>query len=214
VRRGLARWFFLNADGKFGSDCAVRFFLTLAILLFLTPSARAEALPPTDPNSDLHLHIALDPNEQSGKASAALRVHASREVLWRVLTSCAEALEIVPGLKVCDVEESAPDESWQRIRQVMDYSWYVPRVNFEVRANYTKPSAISFEKIAGDRLRLRGSWSLQSDGDYTVAYYDLDFAPGFWVPRWFVRSALKRDLPVMLRALRAHAEAAQETSTK
>jgi hypothetical protein len=192
----------------------VRFILPLAMLWLAMPSAHAESLPATDPDGDLHLRIALDPNEQSGKASASLRVHASREILWRVLTSCAEALQIVPGLKVCDVEESAPDESWQRIRQVMDYSWYVPRVNFEVRANYTKPSAISFEKIAGDRLRLRGSWSLQSDGDYTVARYDLDFAPGFWVPRWFVRSALKRDLPVMLRALRAHAEAAQETSLK
>lgn len=204
----------MNAGRRIESDCAVRLILTLAILLCVMASGRAGAVPSADADSDLHLRISLDPNEQGGKASAALRVHASRDVLWRVLTSCAEALQIVPGLKVCDVEESAPDESWQRIRQVMDYSWYVPRVNFEVRANYTKPSAISFEKIAGDRLRLRGSWSLQSDGDYTVAYYDLDFAPGFWVPRWFVRSALKRDLPVMLRALRAHAEAAQETSAK
>lgn len=192
----------------------MRFILTLVALLFVMPCARAGALPAADSDGDLHLRIMLDPNEQGGKASAALRVHASREVLWSVLTSCAEALQIVPGLKVCDVEESAPDESWQRIRQVMDYSWYAPRVNFVVRANYTKPSAISFEKIAGDNLRLRGSWSLQSDGDYTVAYYDLDFAPGFWVPRWFVRSALKRDLPIMLRALRAHAEAAQETDAK
>jgi hypothetical protein len=188
----------------------VRFIFILAILLLATGSLRAETLPPADPDADLHLRIALDPNEQSGRASAALRIHASREVIWRVLTSCGEALQIVPGLKVCVVEESAADQSWQRIRQVMDYSWYIPRVNFEVRANYTKPSAISFEKVAGDRLRLRGTWSLQSEGDYTVAQYDVDFSPGFWVPRWFVRSALKRDLPVMLRALRAHAEAAQD----
>jgi len=196
------------------SDCSVRFIITLAMLLFVMSSVRAEAPPAADPDGELHLHIALDPNEQSGTASAALRVRASREVLWSVLTSCADALEIVPGLKACIVLESAPDASWQRIRQVMDYSWYVPRVNFEVRAEYAKPASISFEKVAGDRLRLRGSWSLESDGDYTVAHYNLDFAPGFWVPRWLVRSALKRDLPVMLRALRAHAEAAQEASAK
>ncbi len=63
--------------------------------------------------------------------------------------------------------------------------------------------------IAGDQMRLRGSWGLQSDGDYTVAHYVLEFAPGFWMPRWFVKAALKRDLPKMLRALRAHAEAAR-----
>jgi hypothetical protein len=192
----------------------VRFIITLAMLLLVMSSVHAEAAPAADPDRELHLNIALDPNEQSGKASAALRVHASREVLWSVLTSCAQALEIVPGLKLCVVQETAPDATWQRIRQVMDYSWYVPRVNFEVRADYTKPSAIVFEKVAGDHLRLRGSWSLESDGDYTVAHYTLDFAPGFWVPRWFVRSALKRDLPVMLRALRAHAEAAQEANAK
>ncbi len=208
----------MNAGGGIESDYRVRFIFIPAMLVFLLASIRVEAVPTatatTPADGDFHLRIALDQNEQGGKASAALRVHASREVLWRVLTSCTEALEIVPGLKSCVVEESAPDDSWQRIRQVMDYSWYVPRLNFEVRANYTKPSEISFQKIAGDRLRLRGSWSLQSDGDYTVAHYDLDFAPGFWVPRWFVRSALKRDLPVMLRALRAHAEAAQDAVGK
>jgi hypothetical protein len=158
---------------------------------------------------DYHLQIKLDPAEQGGEASASVRIHASREVLWRIHTSCAQAIEIVPGLKACDVLETAPDLSWQRIRQVMDYSWLIPRVSYEVKANYTKPSGIVFEKVAGDLMRLKGSWVLQSDGDFTVAQYDLDFVPGFWVPRWFVRSALKRDLPQMLRALRAHAEAAQ-----
>jgi hypothetical protein len=31
--------------------------------------------------------------------------------------------------------------------------------------------------------------------------------PGFWVPHWLVRIALRRDLPKMLRALRSRAEA-------
>jgi len=53
---------------------------------------------------------------------------------------------------------------------------------------------------------LKGSWYLQSDGDYTIAHYAVDLAPGFWVPHWIVRAALRRDLPKMLRALRARAE--------
>jgi len=35
-------------------------------------------------------------------------------------------------------------------------------------------------------------------------------APGFWVPRWLVRIALKHDLPRMLRTLRTRAESAAE----
>jgi hypothetical protein len=58
--------------------------------------------------------------------------------------------------------------------------------------------------------RLRGSWALQSDGDDTIAHYVVDLAPGFWVPRWIVRAALRRDLPKMLRALRARAEFVQQ----
>jgi hypothetical protein len=51
---------------------------------------------------------------------------------------------------------------------------------------------------------------LKGDGDDTIAHYAVDLAPGFWVPRWIVRAALKRDLPKMLRALRARAEAVQK----
>ena len=78
-----------------------------------------------------------------------------------------------------------------------------------MRATYEYPSRVSFERVAGDLRSLKGSWYLESDGDFTVAHYSLDLVPGFWVPRWLVRAALRRDLPKMLRALRARAESAQ-----
>jgi hypothetical protein len=65
---------------------------------------------------------------------------------------------------------------------------------------------VSIERISGDLRVLRGSWELQSDGDYTIAHYAVELAPGFWVPHWIVRAVLRRDLPKMLRALRARAE--------
>jgi hypothetical protein len=39
-----------------------------------------------------------------------------------------------------------------------------------------------------------------------VAHYTVSLSPGFWVPHWLVRAALKRDLPKMLRALKSRAE--------
>lgn len=184
----------------------------LLVMLAATPCAHAQEASPrntANPADEFALTITTDPSEASAIATASIRIHATEDALWDILTSCAEALQIVPGLKQCDVQETAPDQSWQRIRQVMEYSWFTPRMSYVVLASYNKPDGIAFEKIAGDQIRLRGSWHLQRDGDYTVARYVLEFAPGFWAPRWFVRAALKRDLPKMLRSLRAHAESAR-----
>jgi hypothetical protein len=157
-------------------------------------------------HGDIEVAVSLDAAEQSGSASASVRIHAHREVVWSLITSCTEALHLVPGLVACEVMETAPDRSWQRIRHVMDYSWYTPKLHYEIRASYDRPSRVSIERISGDLRILRGSWALQSDGEETVAHYAVDLAPGFWVPRWIVRAALRRDLPKMLRALRARAE--------
>jgi len=157
-------------------------------------------------HGDIEVAVSLDAAEQSGSASASVRIHARREVVWSLITSCTEALHLVPGLVACEVMETAPDRSWQRIRHVMDYSWYTPKLHYEIRASYDRPSRVSIERISGDLRVLRGSWALQSDGGETVAHYAVDLAPGFWVPRWIVRAALRRDLPKMLRALRTRAE--------
>jgi Polyketide cyclase / dehydrase and lipid transport len=159
-------------------------------------------------NTDIQVTVALDAAEQSGSANATVRIHSSRETVWALITSCPESVRMVPGLEVCDVLESAPDLSWQRIRHVMNYSWYVPKLTYVIRAVYDRPAKVTIEQISGDLRTLRGSWELTTDGSYTIAHYMVDLSPGFWVPHWIVRSALRKDLPKMLRALRARAESA------
>jgi hypothetical protein len=186
----------------------VRSTLCLFFLLFAANAVPASDLAQESAlHGDMEVAVSLDPGEQSGSASASVRIHASREVIWPLITSCAEALRLVPGLVACNVLETAPDGSWQRIRQVLDYSWFVPKLAYEIRASYYQPpSRVSIERVSGDLATLRGSWLLQSDGDYTIANYTIDLAPGFWVPQWLVRAALRHDLPKMVRALRARAE--------
>ena len=170
----------------------------IVFLLFAAYAAPASDLAQeSTQHGDIDVAVALDAGEQSGSASASVRIHARREVVWSLITSCAEAVRLVPGLKACDVMETAPDRTWQRIRHVMDYSWYAPKLTYEIRASYDEPSRVAIERISGDLARLRGSWVLQSDGDDTIAHYAVDLAPGFWVPRWLVRGALRRDLPKM-----------------
>jgi Polyketide cyclase / dehydrase and lipid transport len=189
----------------------VRTFYLIFFLLAggLAASPAAHTQEPAQ-NGDIDVAVSLDAAQQSGSANASVRIRAPREVVWALITSCAEALHLVPGLVSCDVVETAPDGSWQRIRHVLDYSWYVPKLTYEIHASYEPPARVSIERTSGDLRILRGSWSLQSDGDYTVAHYAVDLAPGFWVPHWLVRAALRRDLPKMLRALRARAEFLRE----
>ncbi|NNM61641.1 MAG: hypothetical protein HKM03_05680 [Steroidobacteraceae bacterium] len=151
---------------------------------------------------------------RGASAIATIRVRADRAVLWRLLTSCADALQIVPGLRVCEVRKAAANRSWQQIRQVVDYSWYLPRVSYVVKASYRPPSRIAFHQIAGDFSVLRGSWVLRRDGAATVARYRFEVVPAFWIPGWIVRAQLRRDLPAMLRALRRRAEAADPPAAR
>jgi len=142
------------------------------------------------------------------QTTATLRVHARRETVWALLTSCQAALELVPGLKDCQVLDTAPDGSWQLTRQVIDYSWYVPELTYVLRATYDYPRRILIERDSGDLRTLKAAWYLDTDGEFTVLRYSLEVTPGFWVPRWLVRIAVKHDLPKMLRTLRIRAESA------
>jgi hypothetical protein len=172
--------------------------------------ARADVDQESEQHGDIDVRVVLDRAAQSGRASATVRIHARREVVWPLIKSCTEAVKMVPGLVACDVLETAPDQSWQIIRHVLDYSWYVPKLTYEFRASYDNSTRISIERISGDLRVLKGSWYLQSDGDYTIAHYAVELAPGFWVPHWIVRVALRHDLPKMLLALRGRAESVRQ----
>ncbi len=188
----------------------MRTFLSLLLLLSVHAANPADVVQESSDHSDVDVTVSLDSAEQSGSARASVRIHAPREVVFALVTSCAEAPRLVPGLKSCEVLETAPDGSWQRIRHVIDYSWYVPRLTYEILATYEPPAKVRLERTSGDLRVLRGSWILESDGDYTIAHHTVDLSPGFWVPHWLVRATLRRDLPRMLRALRARAEFVQQ----
>ena len=181
-------------------------FLAALLALTLTGAAHAGLAADAEQHGDIDLSVTLDSSAQSGSARAAVRIHVDRPTVWALLTNCATALKLVPGLAECTVVETAPDHSWQLIRHVLDYSWYVPRLTFVSRADYAYPERISIRRVSGDMRVLEGSWDLQKDGDFTIAHYSLALAPGFWVPRWLIKAALRHDLPKMLRTLRSLAE--------
>jgi hypothetical protein len=83
-------------------------------------------------------------------------------------------------------------------------------VTYVLRARYDYPARIDIERESGDVRMLKSTWYLEADGEFTVVSYSLEVTPGFWVPRWLVRIALKHDMPKMLASLRARSESTLE----
>jgi hypothetical protein len=68
---------------------------------------------------------------------------------------------------------------------------------------------VRFSAVRGDFDVNEGVWELAArrNGAATVVTYRARVVPRFFVPRWLVLASLKRDLPELLRGLRARCEA-------
>jgi uncharacterized protein YndB with AHSA1/START domain len=143
--------------------------------------------------------------------AAAVRIRASTEAVWGVLTDCEAAAQFIPDLKSCRRLESAPDGSWEDIAREFKYSWFMPTVRDIVRTEYHKPERIEFQRISGDFKDERGAWVLAGDpdGSATVLEYRFYVDLGFWLPRAFLQHSLRSELPAAMKAVRTRAEAGE-----
>ena len=152
----------------------------------------------------------VDPARPEGEVRAAVQIAATREHVFRTLTDCGQALEYVPHLERCRVLERAPDDSWQVVEHAVDYRWYMPRIDYVFRAAYEPFERIRFTQVRGDLKVNEGAWELMPADEAatsTVVTYRVQMVPRFYVPRRLILSSVKRDLPELLRALRARCEA-------
>jgi uncharacterized protein YndB with AHSA1/START domain len=150
----------------------------------------------------------IDPTAPRGRVRAAVRINASPQAIWSVMTDCNQALTFVPGLKRCRRIDSAPDGRWEEIEHEVRYSWLLPVVRYVFRADYDRPHRIDFHRIGGDLKAEEGTWLLTptADGTGTVVEYDVYVDPGFWIPQFLVTRSLRKDLPAALNGLRDRVE--------
>jgi Polyketide cyclase / dehydrase and lipid transport len=150
----------------------------------------------------------IDPTAPRGRARAAVRINASPQVIWSVMTDCQQAIVFVPGLKRCRRLDGAPDGRWENIEHEVRYSWLLPTVRYVFRADYDRPRRIDFHRISGDLKAEEGTWLLTqtADGTGTVVQYDVYVDPGFWIPQFLVMRSLHQDLPAALSGLRDRVE--------
>jgi uncharacterized membrane protein len=154
--------------------------------------------------------VLADVSARQGDVLAAVQIRAPAERIFRTMTDCEQALQFVPHLELCRVLESAADDSWQLVEHAVDLSWYLPRIDYVFRAEYEPFRRIRFRHVRGDLLENEGVWELgtlgEGDREATILTYRVRIVPRQFVPRWVVRSSLRRDLPLMLRALRDRCE--------
>ncbi len=138
-----------------------------------------------------------------GHVQAAVAIPATPQVIWTVVTDCASAPEFVPGVLTCQRLAVVEPGRVELFRQTVKYSWYIPRLEYDFRLEYFPYEQMNFRRVSGSLKRLDGSWWLEPlTPDKTLVFYDVDLDPGFLVPQFLVRRALRKDLPAVLAALR------------
>lgn len=150
----------------------------------------------------------FDARQGRVNVDAAIRIHATAQTIWPLITRCDSASLLIPGLRHCKELRSAPDGSWAEVEHDIKFAVMLPIVHSVFRADYHAPYRMDFHRIAGDMKYEVGSWLLQpsADGSSTTIEYRVAMQPGVFVPHGMVRHSLKKQLPASLMALRKRAE--------
>jgi ribosome-associated toxin RatA of RatAB toxin-antitoxin module len=157
--------------------------------------------------SRVQAQILPDASGQGGRVRASVLIAASPQTVWGVMIDCSGAPRFVPGLRSCAIESRAPDGASDiRVHRI---SWLAgfPLITIRFASRYRTNSEIHFERISGDIAAMRGSWVLtpQDGGRATLLSYEAHLVPSRLLPSTLVRSALQRDTPKILEAIRAEA---------
>jgi ribosome-associated toxin RatA of RatAB toxin-antitoxin module len=141
---------------------------------------------------------------------AALKVAATPDTVFAVLTDCAAAPAWMPHLVECRILEADATGTSELIAHRVHYGWFAPRIDYVFRVQLRDRRRIAFENVSGDLAQNDGVWALEAaaDGTSTIVTYTVSTRPKFYVPQWLYRRAVRAELPDMLRALRQRAESA------
>ncbi len=193
--------------------------LTVAVAMAMaTPSecaAAAWTLSPTQQVAVERGEIVVVASRETGagersatSARAAIRIAAPLEVVFGIMTDCSLAATWVPHLVSCRSLQLGPGRTMEVIAHQIDYGWYTPRIDYVFRAHYVGGRQIRFEHVSGDLDENEGAWELEpaADGIATIVTYRVRTRPRFAVPQWLYQRGVTREVPGLLRALRARAE--------
>jgi hypothetical protein len=137
----------------------------------------------------------------------ATLIRAPKETIWNILAECEIAPEYVPNVVACELIDSINDGRSELFIQTVKPAFFMPRFEHVFRLDYFPYDRIDVHRVSGPIAEMEGSWWLLDQADGSVMLlHTLRLQPGIPVPRVFVRATLRRDLPIVLDAVRGRAE--------
>lgn len=139
----------------------------------------------------------------------AVLIHADRRIIWDLLKNCEIAPEYVPNVVACRRINEVNDGASELFVQTVKPAFFIPRFEHVFRLDYFPYDRIEVHRVSGPIEEMDGAWRLLARPDGAIVLiHSLRLQPGFPIPRVFVRATLKKDLPIVLAAIRDRAEAA------
>ena len=133
--------------------------------------------------------------------TAQVLIDAPPDQVWPIMVNPFEFQgKIAPRMKTVEVVAD------QKNRSVLKFTidaMLIPHFTYTVESLYDNGASIQFHSVAGMLKDFRGSWIMTPvTGGKTELTYCMYVDPGFPVPQWMVREAVKSELPKTLTALR------------
>jgi len=140
-----------------------------------------------------------------------IAIDADRQTVWNLLTACEISPEYIPHVIDCSHIDTIANGASELFLQTVKPAFFLPKFEHVFRLDYFPLDRIEVSHISGPIDRMEGSWRLiERPGKTMVLAHSLTLKPGFPVPPMFVRNTLKKDLPTVLREIRARAENAAD----
>lgn len=193
--------------------------VTFTLTVLLAAAARAEGLSAAELARVAGGEAVVRVEPTDGLADAlvigAVDIPASVSAVWEVLVSCEHAAQIMPNLASCRVLEAAPDGASDVREHRIRWISLLPEIRSEFRSQYELGRSIRFSRSGGDMRALDGEWRVESrsKGAVTRLHYVARVGFGAFIPAFAIRSALAKDVPGFLDAIRAQSVRALEPRT-
>ena len=137
-------------------------------------------------------------------ARVVILMQAPVERVWDVIISCTQARAFVAGLRHCEVLDERGD--FALTHQIVDKGWMTPRLDYTFETRRVAHQRMDFRLAEGNLREMHGSWTFEATGDGLLVRHELMLEPLVPAPGWLVRRNLLKDLPGMMRCIRALAE--------
>lgn len=184
--------------------------LLVAALLFGLSDVSVRAVSPEEWTSLSKGQVVVGEAGTSGKipsVQAKILIPCPPEQVWPVVSDPQRLMK--QEQKVKKVKYLAKTPTSQQVEFTVLMTKLFPAFNYVLRQDLMAPQIVKFHRVSGSFKDIQGSWQLTpvENGQKTVLTYTLQLDPGPMIPKNLLMSAVKSDLPTMMRNAKRAIEA-------